>query len=166
MSAFTEALIHLATAELGVSEVNHTNCGPRVNTYKAATDLPSDQSWPWCAAFICWLVREAMQATGIPETPGFKRPRTASAFDFINWSLAQDDTTRTIRNLSFAETILPGDIIVFQFSHIGLATGPLDGSTFPTIEGNTDGGGSREGGAVMRKLRRADQVRAIIRFRI
>lgn len=90
-----EKLVELATAEIGVEEVNGTNCGPRVDEYKAATWLSPKKGWPWCAAFLCWLVREALLATGTPETKTFKRPRTASAYDLRNWSLAQDATTST-----------------------------------------------------------------------
>jgi hypothetical protein len=157
-------LVQLARAEIGTAEVNGTNCGPRVNEYKAATNLPPDEPWPWCAAFICWLVREALKATATAETGAFRRPVTAGAWDFINWSLRQDNTTLTKRDPG--TDILPGDIVVFKFSHIGLAvTAPADG-TVQTIEGNTDGAGSREGGAVLQKRRRLPQIRARIRFTV
>ena len=158
------ALVNLAKAEVGTEEVNGTNCGPRVNEYKAATWLPSDQSWPWCAAFICWLVREAIKATGVKETATFKRPRTAGAWDFINWSLAQDGSTKTKRAPD--DDIQPGDIVVFTFPHIGLAVASPHGGYVDTIEGNTDGEGSREGGAVLHKRRKLSQIKARIRFTI
>lgn len=167
MTAFQQKLIALATAEIGVRETpRNSNCGPRVNEYKAATWLNSKQAWPWCAAFICWLMREAITALGVKQTATFKRPRTAGAWDFINWSLAQDNTTTTHRSPK-AKDILPGDIIVFTFSHIGLATSTVraDG-TFETIEGNTDASGSREGGGVYRKTRPLSTVKARIRINL
>jgi len=155
-------LVRIATAEVGVKEVNGSNCGPRVNQYKAATNLPPKESWPWCAAFVCWCGREAM-ATGGPYT--FKRPTTAGAWDFINWSLAQDDSTQTKR--SPGDDIQAGDIIVFRFSHIGIATSAVDrAGNFHTVEGNTDDAGSREGGGVFAKRRSIAQVRARIRFTV
>ena len=73
-----DKMVQLAREEIGVSEVDGSNCGPRVDEYKAATWLDADKGWPWCAAFICWLVREAIEDEDIL----FKRPRTAGAWDF------------------------------------------------------------------------------------
>lgn len=158
------ALVELARKEIGVEEVNGTNCGPRVNEYKAATWLDPEKGWAWCAAFICWLVREALKKTGVQETAKFKRPQTAGAWDFINWSLAQDASTQTKRNPG--DDIQPGDIVVFTFSHIGLAVATPAGNRVMTIEGNTDGEGSREGGAVLYKMRPLSKIKARIRFTV
>ena len=164
-------LVRLATLEVGTEEVNGTNCGPRVNQYKAATTLDPNESWPWCAAFICFIVREAMKSLGIKETQTFHRPTTASAFNLINWSLGQDKSTQTLRNkfdggLPFRD-ILPGDLIIYTFSHCGIATcAPDDTGHFLAIEGNTDDGGGRDGGAVLKRTRRTTQVKARIRFTI
>ena len=156
----------IALDEVGVEEVDGTNCGPRVNAYKSATNLPPHESWPWCAAFVDWCVREAIkrgQALGRHYT--FERPRTAGAWDLINWSLKQDDSTQTLRNPE--SDIAPGDIIVYRFSHCGIAIGkPSSIGIFEAVEGNTDSQGSREGGGVYRKLRRIEQVRARIRFTV
>ena len=155
-------LVELARAEVGVREVNGSNCGPRVNEYKSATNLPPNEAWPWCAAFICWLFREAMKAGG-PYT--FKRPTTAGAWDFINWSKAQDASTQTKERQLL--DIQAGDVVVFTFSHIGLAIGPPDKNNIvPTIEGNTDGAGGREGGAVLKKLRHTSKIRSRIRVTV
>jgi len=54
-------LVALALKEVGVEEINGTNCGPRVNEYKATTWLPANKPWPWCTAFIDWLVLKAME---------------------------------------------------------------------------------------------------------
>lgn len=166
MSAKLPAEIaRIATAEIGVSEVNGTNCGPQVNEYKAATWLPPTKPWPWCAAFICWVVREAMKAAGVPETKGFKRPRTAGAWDLENWSLAQDSSTWTKK--PHRGDIEPGDIVIFTFSHVGFAVSKPDKNGYvTTIEGNTDGAGSREGGAVLRKRRHVSKIRSRIRFQV
>lgn len=158
-------LIQIALREQGVSETGHTNCGPRVNEYKAATTLPAAESWPWCAAFVCWCVQEALRALGLKETPTFKRPTTASAFNLINWSRAQDNTTAT--KMRPGSDIRPGDIVIYEFSHTGIALSvPDKAGKFFAIEGNTDAAGSREGGMVAKKSRRTDQVRARIRFTI
>jgi hypothetical protein len=165
MSNFIAHFIRIAQAEIGVEEVNGSNCGPRVNEYKAATWLPANKPWPWCAAFVCWCVREAMKTASIHETKTFKRPRTAGAWDFENWSLAQDSTTWTKK--PHRGDIQPGDIVVFKFSHIGVAiSAPDKNGNVQTVEGNTDKAGSREGGGVYRKTRNVSQIRSRIRFRL
>jgi hypothetical protein len=156
-------LVRIATAEIGVEEVNGSNRGPRVDEYKAATWLDPSKGWPWCAAFVCWVVREAMEATGQRYT--FDRPRTAGAWDFENWSRKQDDSTWTKR--PHDGDIQAGDIVIFTFSHIGIATSAPDaGGWVSTVEGNTDAAGSREGGGVYRKRRHVSKIRSRIRFRV
>jgi hypothetical protein len=158
-------IVRLAKLEIGVEEVDGTNCGPRVNEYKAATVLPARESWPWCAAFVCFVVREAMKNVGVFNTQKFQRPRTASAWGFEAWSLAQDKTTNTRK--PHDGDIQPGDIVVFTFSHIGIATSsPSKGGFVETVEGNTDGAGSREGGAVLAKKRHVSRIRSRIRFTV
>ena len=157
-STFAAKLVTLAKKEIGVEEVNGTNCGPRVNEYKAATWLDSTKSWPWCAAFICWLFKEVMKE----GTFNFGRPKTAGAYDFENWSEQQKP------NVSLKKPhngdIKPGDIVIFNFSHIGLAIGAPDSDGYvATVEGNTDGEGSREGGAVLEKRRKISSIRSRIR---
>ena len=159
----SKEMVRLAIAEVGVMEVNGTNCGPRVDEYKAATWLNPKVGWPWCAAFTCWLIREALINTGIKQTKTFKRPRTAGAWDFENWSLAQDKSV--LLKKPHRKDILPGDIVVFTFSHIGIAVSAPDAAgNINTIEGNTDTAGSREGGGVFRKKRRLNQIRSRIRL--
>jgi hypothetical protein len=160
-----EKIVEVALAEIGVSEIGGTNCGPRVNEYKAATWLDPKKGWPWCAAFICWVVREAASQSGIKFTPTFRRPRTAGAWDLENWSKDQDSSTNTKKPPR--GDILPGDIVIFKFSHVGFAlTSPDKAGNIKTIEGNTDGAGSREGGAVLKKSRHVSKIRSRIRFAI
>jgi hypothetical protein len=155
-----EKMVSLAREEIGVSEVDGSNCGPRVDEYKAATWLDADKGWPWCAAFICWLVREAIEG----EDTRFKRPRTAGAWDFENWA-KQESTNGVELRKPTNEDIKAGDIVVFTFSHIGLAVKDADSSGYVvTIEGNTNGAGSREGGSVLEKKRHVSKIRSRIRI--
>lgn len=158
------AIVRVATKEVGVEEINGTNCGPRVNEYKAATWLPPAESWPWCAAFVDWVVWQAMQATDIQETKTFKRPRTAGAWDLENWSRAQDNSTQTKK--PHGGDIQPGDIVIFTFSHVGIAISAPKNGFVDTIEGNSDLQGSREGGAVGHHVRKLSSIRSRIRFTI
>lgn len=157
----SEKMVELAKKEIGVEEVNGTNCGPRVNEYKSATWLNPKRGWPWCAAFICWLFREGM--TGSKYT--FKRPKTAGAWDFENWCREQDKSV-TLKK-PHKGNIQAGDIVIFTFSHIGIATGAPDkNGLVPTIEGNTDAAGSREGGGVFAKKRKLSLIRSVIKINV
>ena len=165
---FRKTLVQIAVAEVGVTEVDGTNCGPRVNIYKAATNLAPYKSWKWCAGFVCWAVREALTKCGLPtNVPGFTRPTTAGAWDFINWSQQQDDRTHTLINPKSTD-IWPGDIIVFTFSHIGIATDYAAGNVVLCVEGNTspDNGDSNDGGGVFTRRRPLSKVKARIRFNL
>lgn len=165
MSKLAPQIVAIATREIGVEEVDGSNCGPKVNTYKAATNLPPAEPWPWCAAFVDWVVKEAMAAAGVKETATFKRPRTAGAWDLENWSLKQDNSTQTKK--PHRGDIQPGDIVIFTFSHVGIAVGkPDDEGYVSTVEGNTDAAGSREGGGVFKKRRKLSAIRSRIRFTV
>tara|TARA_R110000824_G_scaffold252206_2_gene440947 strand:- start:199 stop:816 length:618 start_codon:yes stop_codon:yes gene_type:complete len=151
-------MVGLAKEQIGVSEIDGTNCGPIVDEYKAATWLDSTKGWPWCAAFICWLVKEAIK----DEDVSFDRPQTAGAWDFENWAKKQDGVElRKPTN----HDVKAGDIVIFTFSHIGLAIKDVDLSgDVVTIEGNTNGAGSREGGTVLEKRRHISTIRSRIRI--
>ena len=158
-----DAIVRVATGEIGTMEIGSSNCGPRVDEYKAATNLPPHEPWPWCAAFVCWVVKKAAFAVCVDFSNTFRRPTTAGAWDLENWSLDQDESTWTKK--PHRNDIEPGDIVIFKFSHVGFAVSrPRKDGTILTVEGNTDGAGSREGGGVFRKVRRLDQIRSRIRF--
>jgi len=156
-----DKLVSLARNEIGVEEVDGSNCGVRVDTYKSATNLPPHEAWPWCAAFVCWLVREAIRTDG-PYT--FARPTTAGAWDFENWSKKQDNSTHTLRTPG--NDIKAGDIVIFKFSHIGICVRGAEAGRIRTVEGNTDAAGSREGGGVFEKSRSLDSIKTRIRFTV
>jgi hypothetical protein len=161
MKTLAEKLVALAQLEIGVEEVDGTNCGVRVDSYKSATNLPPHEAWPWCAAFVCWLVREAVRTDG-PYT--FARPTTAGAWNLENWSKEQDNSTHTLRNPG--NDVKAGDIVIFKFSHVGLCLRGAEAGRIRTIEGNTDAAGSREGGGVFEKSRALDSIKTRIRFTV
>ena len=74
----------------------------------------------------------------------FNRPQTAGAFDFENWSAKQDLSIRT-KKPPGCDT-KAGDIVIYTWSHIGLATsGPDKDGYFTVIDGNTSKDGSGPG---------------------
>lgn len=168
MKTLSSELVHIAKSEVGVEEIDGTNCSPRVNEYKAATNLNPKQPWPWCAAFVCWCVREAAKSAGVEFTKTFRRPVTAGALDLERWSREQDRATWTKAPPN--GDIQPGDLVTFKFKaggHVGIAISePDENGFFHTVEGNTDSAGSREGGGVFKKLRKSSAIHGRIRFRV
>jgi len=152
---FGDALADAAEAEVGTLEVGN-NGGKRIREYQGSTWLPPG-AWPWCAAFVCWCYRAAMERAA----PGIDRPRTAGAWDFERW--ARDEGAALMKPPGYAKR---GDIAVYTFSHIGIVTrdqGRGDGSIH-TVEGNTNKAGDREGDGVFRKIRPLSKIRSLIRI--
>lgn len=154
-------LVEILRGEIGVREVpKDSNRGPSVERYQAATWL-SGSGWPWCAAFICWGIAEVeKEKGGLP----FDRPETAGAWDFEKWARGGYGDVRGVRLFKPRTTVLAGDIVVFSFSHIGLAIADESGGMVRTVEGNTDASGGREGGGVYEKSRAVGLVRSHIRL--
>jgi hypothetical protein len=151
-------LVSILTAENGVREVPaNSNRGSRVQEYQAATWL-SGTGWAWCAAFICWGIKQLDDEATLP----FPRPRTAGAWDFERW--AREDAGPTVKLFKPQGEIKAGDIVIFTFSHIGLAISDEKGGYIKTVEGNTSMSGSREGGGVYIQDRKASLVRSHIRL--
>ena len=155
-----------AESKIGIRESGGNNKGEALAPFFAADSYKpnaGDDGYAWCAAFVCWAVKAAMVLSGQKFT--FTRPTTPGAWAFEDWSLAQDNSTQTKRNPR--GDIQRGDIVIFRFSHIGIATSPVDkDGHFMTVEGNTNGAGSREGDGVYRKRRHIDLVRSRIRFTV
>lgn len=150
-------LIEVLVNEDGVRESpKNSNRGARVQEYQAATWL-SGTGWPWCAAFICWGILRLQEESALP----FERPETAGAWDFERWAREQEQGVKLFKP---AGTIKAGDIVIFDFSHIGLAIADESGGRVQTVEGNTDSSGSREGGGVYLKSRAKSSIRSHIRL--
>ena len=168
MKSFNQILVAIAKAEVGVREIPaNSNTGTRICAYQAATWLKGTY-FPYCAAFICWVVKQAIieHERGTGKKITFKRPQTAAAYGFDEWSLAQDASTTTYVKYP----LKPKSVGIFSLnhsSHCGLAiSAPDSGGFFKTVEGNTDASGSREGGGVYTRLRHVSDVRDFITFNI
>lgn len=150
-------IINAARTQVGVRETSE-NQGEGIAKYWTATNYGTGyaERQPWCAAFVCWCV----QQSGIFSEAD--RPKSAAAFKeggFEKWARSKaPKVTLTTRPTK----ITTGDLVIFSFSHIGIATGDSDASgKFATIEGNTNPAGSREGNGVWEKTRPISQVRSI-----
>ena len=159
-----ERIASIAESKIGLRESGRPNSGEQIREFLAADSYKpnaTDDGYPWCAAFVCRIVQLAME--GREWT--FKRPTTPGAWAFEDWSLAQDRSTWTRRPPG--EDVERGDIVIFNFSHIGICVrGPDERGMIKTVEGNTNDAGSREGDGVYRKIRPLASIRSRIRFRV
>jgi hypothetical protein len=145
-------LIDIALKELGVFETS-TNQGPGIEKYWTSTTYKEGYKnrEPWCAAFVSWV---CMQSGLFTEE---ERPKTAGAFGYESWG----DGCKKVTVKRKPTLITKGDIIIFSFSHIAIATSDSDrDGDFTTIEGNTNPSGSREGNGVYKKTRNISLVRS------
>lgn len=153
--AYANKLILIANDEVGTSETSK-NQGPGIKKYWTATNYPDgyENREPWCAAYVCWCIKQCKVFT---ES---NRPKTASAFGYEEWA---NNLGLTLIKLPYI--IKRGDIVIYKFSHIGIATEDSDSDgDFRAIEGNTNDAGSREGGSVLIKSRNISSVRSVIRL--
>ena len=159
-SAFADALVNVALGEVGTMEGAKNNTGADLEKYKDATWLKPG-AWAWCAAFVCWCYKEALQSHAVA---GVKRPQTAAAWGFEKWAEAQSGVTL----FKPPSSIKKGDIVMFTFSHIGIAVADATGASVDTVEGNTNVKGQRDGGGkttdgVYRKTRSTSSIRSVAR---
>lgn len=109
---------------------------------------------PYCAAFMCHVVAEAGRRGSRVQA----RPTTASVSEFRTWARSHGFMVSKPKP-GDQFTLLPGGT-----SHIGLVES-VAGDTIHTLEGNTDGAGSREGDGFWRKTRlisRCDFIRIAV----
>jgi len=142
-----DCIVQVAQSQIGVREATGNNDGQYVENYLAATGL--SKGYAWCAAFVVWTHQHC------------DRFITASA-----WSPDLFPAGRTIYHIgNFRLAALqPGDVFGIYFknkqriAHVGLVYKWLPGKHFNTIEGNTNGAGSREGDGVYVKMRLKSQI--------
>ena len=162
------ALAAIARSQVGTKEIGGNNRGPQIVEYQKATWLEPG-AWPWCAAFVCWCIREWLKNPSVNGTlslsdPEAWRPKTAGAWDMANWA-------RKHGRPIFGETaeVRAGDLILFDFSHIGLVVeaAPVGVDRIVTVEGNTNGAGDRDstaGDGVWEKERSRHLAKQFIRL--
>ena len=167
-SVLLQRLVDIAVHQQGCKETpGHPNTGPMVEAYQSATWLKPGP-WPWCAAFIAWCLKEWLRSPDVQSAFGLSsiaqveqwRFRSAKAFDFENWGTAHKMDVLPEGALAKA-----GDIITFDFSHIGIVRADeVQGQPIATVEGNTNGAGSRDGDGVYLKTRADSLTRRYIRL--
>jgi hypothetical protein len=134
-------LVDIAALEVGVREQGGDHRGPRIREYQSATWL-EPAPWPWCAAFVDWIVREWLKHPDVlswlklseSQIPAW-RPMTAGAW--ASGQLGGPGSRPRVSVPTETAKALPGDIIIFDFFMSG-SSRPTTGRTFSTIEGNTN----------------------------
>jgi hypothetical protein len=164
-----DKLVEIARNEVGVREVGGNNRGDRIREYQSATEL-APAAWPWCAAFVDWCIKEwlnnpqAIRWLNLKKsTPESWRPKTALAYGLTKWAKNKPNTTKIFTEKDVA---MPGDIVTFDFSHVGIVISD-DGSSIQVVEGNTNGKGERDstsGDGVWKKIRKKSLVKDLIRI--
>lgn len=158
-NSIADAIVKIAQTQVGVRETSK-NQGPGIEKFWTATSYPDGYAnrEPYCAAFVCWVVREAALNKVIP----FSLPRSPVAYDFEKWGKA--NATKGVSVLSNSSKPKAGDIFTLATaSHVGIIKS-VDALTVTTLEGNTDGAGSREGDGVYEKIRRIATIRKLVRI--
>lgn len=125
---------------------------------------------PYCAAGMCHVVAEwirrlaamgqlkAILGMTLKEANAW-RCKSARAFAWRDWAKAKG-----LKIIGDTGTPAPGDIVVFDFSHIGLVTGEERRATVPTFEFNTNASGSRDGDGAWDKQRPKSVAQCFIRL--
>ncbi len=143
-----------AVSELGVTEdPPGSNAGKRVEEYQRVVGLKKGA--PWCAAFFAWCgVQVLAKDWPVPLVGG-----CASLGDWAR------------KNAVLVYRPQVGDAFLLhfpklgRFAHVGLITEAQDAEgKYGTVEGNTSGGGSREGWGVFRQRRAWKPEDAFIRL--
>lgn len=130
----------IAYAEIGVKELTGNNDGKRVEEYLKVVNLKKGHAW--CAAFVSWVFAEA----------GYPMPRSA-------WSPALFGARVLTKNVK------KGDVFGIYFNslkriaHVGIVLGKQD-DWLISVEGNTNGGGSRDGDGVYKRRRHIKSIYA------
>lgn len=147
MSDVVTQFLAVCNAFVGFAE-QEPNRGQVVDAFIRSCGLKPPQ--PWCAAFLSYCGERAFSVYGRSQWPV---PMSAACKVIGEWAAKQRVLYKSGE---------PGDLVLFyypkykRFAHIGVLVAPVAGKkhTWVTIEGNTSGGGTREGYKVNRHLNR------------
>jgi CHAP domain len=146
-------------------EANHvreipknSNRGPQVDVYLRRAGV--DPGLSWCCAFVYWCFDEAARGLGRPNP----MVKTAGCLDHWHRAAARGaqciPAAQAVENPDLVE---PGMIFVMDhgggLGHTGVVE-RVTGGLLTTIEGNTDGSKTREGGGVYRLTRKVAEINA------
>lgn len=139
--------------EVGIREVGKNNHGPGPKKYLASVQL--GEGYAWCAAFVKWVFLQHDIDTG-----------KANA-----WSPSWFPNDRVIYRRGQNPKAIPdkGDVFGLYYTnlkrvgHVGFVHDWSEDWVI-TVEGNTNGDGSRDGDGVHRKRRLKKQIYVVSRY--
>ncbi|MBK0403321.1 peptidoglycan-binding protein [Adhaeribacter sp. BT258] len=128
------------------------NEGPWVRSYMNGQE---GKSWPWCMGFVQTVFDQALSFSDKKYTDFM--PATFSCDVLGQHALKQKNLLRNKDLKRNSALVKPGDLFLvsntsLDWTHTGIIE-KVEGNIFYTLEGNTNLAGSREGVAVMRRLR-------------
>lgn len=138
-------------AFVGVTEQGGPNAGQMVELFQKAVSLQRGQ--PWCVAFVNYVGKHAFSVYD-PKTT-WPIPMYGGCAILGEWAA---------KHKILLKTGAPGDLFLLYYpsmkrlAHVGVLVEPVSGqdNAWVTIEGNTSGGGSREGWMVAKRVRVID----------
>ena len=168
-----EKLIAVCKAEDAkhVREVGGMNRGPDVEKYQKTVGLSPGS--PWCAAFVSWCI---LTAKGLTVAPLWCSGSAITIWHRGTRRMLPEGFT-TPEKADFRAKVRPGMIWVrakdgagavsarkgtWVQGHTGIVVA-VDDEGFHTVEGNTNGAGSREGDGVYSKLHKWSYSTDIVR---
>ena len=138
--------------QIGVRELTGKNDGPRVEQYLRSTGL--GKGYAWCAAFVKWNFDQGGVYTNITA-----------------WAPTAHNPVRLIwfQNKQTGN-ILPADVFTLWYAskkriaHTGFVDEDSGNGFLETVEGNTNGGGSRDGDGVYKRKRLKKTLYSVSRW--
>lgn len=144
MNDIARKTIEIAATQVGVRE-HGRNRGSEIDGYNRDIGHDPAKADPWCAIFVCAMLKRACDALGVPVPIHL----TAGVFTLEERA---PPYMRSSQPAAGAIFILNGH------KHTGLVVADWTGASIETIEGNTDPGGSAEGDGVYRRTRRRSEL--------
>lgn len=130
-------------------EVGGQNRGPWVRLYMNGNE---GRSWPWCAGFATFVLKQACQALQVALPL-----KTSFSCDFLAANAKSKGLFLGEKEITDKEQIVPGSFFLTRrtstdWTHTGLVT-KAEEEVVRTIEGNTNDDGDREGYEVCARFR-------------
>ncbi len=169
MSTLAQRLVDIARLDVGKTEVSR-NRAPWIQKFWPATTYPAGHAdrQPYCAAAVAYWVREWLRDPEVlaalkmtPVAAERWRCKSARAFDWGDWGRTKG---LTVLPDTAGIQLLPGDLMVFDMSHIGVVSAPTKGNLIATIEANTGPSGGRDGDGCWAKSRARSLARCFVRL--
>jgi cell wall-associated NlpC family hydrolase len=163
MTRLQETIVKIALSQVGVREQGGNNKGEAIRKYLESTWMSKEdveKGFAWCSAFVTWVCKEARNELDLT----YKELNLyigAKAWDWEDWGKEQGWLV-----LPETEHAEPGDIVTFDFSHVGIIIED-NGDTISTVEGNTNTKGERDsllGDGVWEKVRERHLIQRLVRM--